>query len=213
MKQKILSDYKFSCSRRFYVIYTLSIYENSLFTGTCLWYCWCFSGSHLNSILSPDSSIWKSFYWERETREEGEKRAREGILLIYMENDITQVRWEVSQVDSGNMLPVALLPTLCHRFGRSWCQQLLLFMVVIYTLVCCLNVTLLKQQQWKRTHTPRNNKVGCFFLLIQHERVISPWVSQAPLEKKQMKTLPSLHEQSGNALLTTKWLQARGEDV
>ena len=67
--------------------------------------------------------MWKRFYWEGDKvaaeREEGEKRAREGILLIYMENDITQVRWEVSQVDSGNMLPVALLPTLCHRFGRS----------------------------------------------------------------------------------------------
>ena len=38
----------------------------------------------------------------REKRERERKRERGGgVLLIYMESDLTQVRWEVSQVGSG----------------------------------------------------------------------------------------------------------------
>ena len=67
-----------------------------------------------NSMLGQCSSMWKRFIVrERQRERQGklkgrEKRERErkrerggGVLLIYMESDVTQVRWEVSQVGSG----------------------------------------------------------------------------------------------------------------
>ena len=41
-------------------------------------------------------------------REGGKRERGRGIPLIYMENDVRQIKVVVSQVDSGNMVPVVL---------------------------------------------------------------------------------------------------------
>ena len=56
-------------------------------------------------------------YWKGETRScQKEKRGRESeegpFSLIYTENDLTQVKVGVSQVDAGNMVPVVLANSL-----------------------------------------------------------------------------------------------------
>jgi hypothetical protein len=69
-------------------------------------------------------------------REKGETEWGKGVLLIYMENDVMQVKvggepsgcWEYGAYCLGNQSggrrsQVVLSPMWYHRFGRSWCQQ------------------------------------------------------------------------------------------
>ena len=57
-------------------------------------------------------AVWKRFsegetrWWQTEKR--GKRKRGRDVPLIYMENDVRQIKVVVSQVDSRNMVPVVL---------------------------------------------------------------------------------------------------------